>query len=59
MARAAIQSLYPGSAAEVMASDGADADDNRRAGTGGTAGLGGGRSATVGMLIATDDDCGN
>ncbi len=38
---------------------GADAEDSRRAGTAGKAGLGGGRSATVGILMATDDDCGN
>ncbi len=38
---------------------GAEADDSRRAGTAGSTGLGGDRSATVGMLMATDDDCGN
>ncbi len=57
--RAARQSRYPGSAPDATARVGAEADASRRAGTGGTAGFGGGRSATVGMLMATDDDCGN
>ncbi len=38
---------------------GADAEDRSLGGTAGKTGLGGGRSATVGMLMATDDDCGN
>jgi hypothetical protein len=57
--KAAKQSRYPGSVAEGTAREGAEADDSRRAGMSGTAGLGGGRSATVGILMATDDDCGN
>jgi hypothetical protein len=59
-ARAAKHSRYPGSAAEVAAREGAEADDNRRAGIAGSTGLGGDTSATVGILMATeDDDCGN
>jgi hypothetical protein len=58
-ARAAKHSRYPGSAAEVAAREGAEADDSRRAGMAGNTGLGGGTSETLGMLMATDDDCGN
>jgi hypothetical protein len=38
---------------------GAEADDSNRGGTAGKTGRGGGRSATVGMSTATDDDRGN
>jgi hypothetical protein len=56
---AAKQSRYPGSAPGTAARVRAEADASKQAGTGGTAGLGGGRSATVGILMVTDDDCGN
>ncbi len=44
---------------DAGARSGAEAEDSSQGGITGRTGLGGGKSATVGILTATDDDCGN